>query len=353
MPQPIHAAPRSAPTVSAVRRAVALGVLALAAAACMPDEGADPNPNASAAGGTSTPPGYAPAVEPSGARRVARLDGFLSPESVKYDAEQDVYFVTNILGYGSVKDGNGYIVKVSAADPSRMEVFAEGGKNGVVLDAPKGTALHGDTLWVADIDHLRGFDRHDGRMLADVDFAPQHALMLNDVDVGPDGTIHVTDTGIHMTDKGVVYTDSQRVFVVGPNRSVTTQAQGPALGHPNGIKWDASGKRWIVVSFDPFRSDVYAMRDGDSTRTVLAQGKGRFDGLELLDDGRMLVTCWNDSTVHAFGPGGRDEPIVRHLSQPADLGLDTRRHRIAVPLGMLGRVEIWQLPTTERTVARR
>jgi hypothetical protein len=94
------------------------------------------------------------------------------------------------------------------------------------------------------------------------------------------------------------------------------------------------------------------MKDGDTTRTVLGQGIGRFDGLELLDDGRLLVTCWNDSTVHAFSPG-KDEKVVRHLSQPADLGLDTKRNRIAVPLGMLGRVEIWQLPTAEKTVAQR
>jgi sugar lactone lactonase YvrE len=347
MPLPTHA-------LSSLRRAAALGAFALAAAgatACMPDAGADPNSSDSPAGGNDTPPGYAPAVEPSGARRVMRIDGFLSPESVKYDAQEDAYYVTNILGYGSVKDDNGYIVKVDAKDWT-MQILAEGGKNGVTLDAPKGTALHGDTLWVADIDHLRGFDRRNGRMLADVDFSPYHALMLNDVEVGPDGSVHVTDTGIHMTDKGVIYTDSQTVFVLGPNRSVSVQAQGPALGHPNGIKWDAKNKRWIVVSFDAFRSDVYAMKDGDTTRTVLGQGVGRFDGLELLDDGRLLVTCWNDSTVHAFSPG-KDEKVVRHLSQPADLGLDTKRNRIAVPLGMLGRVEVWQLPTKEQTVAQR
>lgn len=346
------------PPSASTRRTLATLTTAVAVAACvaacMPDAGADANPSGEPAGGNNTPPGFAPVVEPSGARRVARVDGFLSPESVKYDPEQDVYFVTNILGYGSDKDGNGYIVKVNAAT-MEMEMFAQGGKNGVVLDAPKGTALHGDTLWVADIDHLRGFDRHNGRMLADVDLSPQHAMLLNDVDVGPDGSIHVTDSGIHMTDKGVIYSDSsQQIFVVGPNRSVTVQAQGPALGHPNGIKWDSRGKRWIVVTFAPFHSEVYAMRDGDSTRTVLGQGIGRFDGLEIMPDGRLLVTCWNDSTVHAVGPGGRDEPMVRHLSQPADLGYDSRRNRIAVPLGMLGRVEVWQLPaSTERTVAQR
>src|SRR5256886_13499427 len=33
--------------------------------------------------------------------------------------------------------------------------FIEGGHNGVTLHAPKGLALLGDTLWVADIDVVR------------------------------------------------------------------------------------------------------------------------------------------------------------------------------------------------------
>ena len=30
--------------------------------------------------------------------------------------------------------------------------------------------------------------------------------------------------------------------------------------------------------------------------------------------GRLLVTCWNDSSVHAIA-NGRDEQIIRHLTQ--------------------------------------
>lgn len=341
-------------THAAIRRtaaAAALGVFALGLAACMHDAGADMTADDSPAGGNDTPPGYAPAVEPSGATRLVRMDGFMSPESVKYDADQDVYFVSNILGYGSVKDGNGYIVRLNAADFGKPEVLVQGGKNGVTLDAPKGMALHGDTLWVADIDQLRGFDRHSGAPLATIDLRPQHAVLLNDVAIGPDGSIHVTDTGIIMSDKGVIHAGGDKIFVIGANRAVSLQAQGASVAWPNGITWDAPRKRWVVVTFDPFRSDVYTMRDGDTTHSSVAKGAGRFDGVEVLDDGRILVTCWNDSSVHAFGVG-KDERLVRHLSQPADLGLDTRRNRIAVPLGMLGRVEFWQLPDAKADTTR-
>ena len=36
--------------------------------------------------------------------------------------------------------------------------FINGADDDITLNAPKGLALQGDTLWVADIDVVRGFD---------------------------------------------------------------------------------------------------------------------------------------------------------------------------------------------------
>lgn len=289
----------------------------------------------------------------SGAQRIGAIDGFRQPESVKYDSAQDVFFVSNMFGEGSVKDGMGYIARFNAADLGGMRILVESGRNGATLDAPKGLALHGDTLWVADIDVLRAFDRRSGVPLATIDLKPYHAVLLNDIAVGPDGSLHVTDSGIIMSDKGVLYPRGDKIFVIGPGRSVNIAAEGDSLHLPNGITWDAARSRWVVVSFDPFRSEVYVPH-GDSARSVLATGTGRFDGIEILPDGRMLVTCWTDSSVHAFS-AGRDEKLIGNLPMPADLGLDTRRNRIAIPLVNRSRVEIWSLPDSRlvRTAATR
>ena len=289
----------------------------------------------------------------SGAKRIGAIDGFRQPESVKYDSAQDVFFVSNMFGEGSVKDGMGYIARFNASDLGGMTILVESGKSGATLDAPKGLALHGDTIWVADIDVLRAFDRHTGVPLGTIDLRPYHAVLLNDIDVGPDGSLHVTDSGIIMSDKGVLYPRGDKIFVIGAGRSVTIAAEGDSLHLPNGITWDAGRKRWIVVSFDPFHSEVYVPH-GDSARTVLATAGGRFDGVEVLDDGRILVTCWTDSSVHAYSPG-RDEKLIGDLPMPADLGLDTRRNRIAIPLVNRSRVEIWSVPDaagSARVVAR-
>lgn len=281
------------------------------------------------------------------ARFVNTILGFQGPESVRYDPDQDVFFVSNMAGYGSAKDGNGFITRVSAADPNDAVIFAQGGRDGVVLNAPKGMALHGDTLWVADIDALRAFDRRSGAPLATIDFAPQHPVQLNDVAVGPDGTIRVTDTGIVMSRFGNVHTGPDRIFEVGPGGAVSTVASGLELRLPNGITWDPHGRRWIVVSFDPFAGDVAAMPAQGASRQLLFRAKGRLDGVEVLSDGSILYTSWADSSVHLLA-GSQDRQLLREVPEAADLGVDTRRGRIAVPLATLDRVQLWSLDAARR-----
>jgi sugar lactone lactonase YvrE len=278
----------------------------------------------------------------SRAVRVGVITDFPVPESVRYDPDQDIYFVSNIVGYGSVKDGIGLIHRASAAPPMHAEIFVQSGVNGVQLDAPKGMAIQGDTLWVADIDVLRGFHRRTGQPVGTIDFRPFRPTMLNDVAIGPDGTLRVTDTGIIMSEKGVLRPGGEKIFAVGPGRTISLVAEGVNLSAPNGITWDAAGKRWIVVSFSPVSSPVYVL-SGSTPSTRLATGKGKLDGVEALSDGRILYSSWSDSSIHMI-VNGHDQQIARNLPEPADIGVDEKRGVVAVPLAMMGRIEFLRIP---------
>jgi DNA-binding beta-propeller fold protein YncE len=286
-------------------------------------------------------------VQPAGTTHVASIAGFRSPESVKYDPDQDAWFVTNIIGFGSDKDGQAYIVRIEAGNPDSMTVFAKSGVNGVTLDAPKGMAIQGDTLWVADIDVLRGFDRRTGAPVGTVDLGAYGVTMLNDVALGPDGTLRVTDTGILMTEKGVLRPGGDRIFGVGPGRAVSVIAEGSQLGEPNGITWDATAKRWVVVGFKRFnaRVDAYAPDFGKVTQLSSSGGEsnaGEFDGVEVLPSGAIIYACWTDSSIHAVHDG-KDTRVVRFVPEPADIGYDTKRGVIAVPLVMMDQVQFFTL----------
>src|SRR3954470_7656285 len=159
-------------------------------------------------------------------KRVASIAGFRSPESARYDADQDVWFVSNIAGFGSDKDGRAYIIRVQAGKLDSMSVFAISGVNGVQLDAPKGMAIQGDTLWVADIDVVRGFNRRTGTPVGTIDLKAQKVTMLNDVPLAPDGTLRVTDSGILMTEKGVLSPGGDKIFSIGAGHTISVLQSG-------------------------------------------------------------------------------------------------------------------------------
>ena len=274
--------------------------------------------------------------------RVATISGGLAlPEGARWDPEQRVWFISNING-GPRKDDNGFISRV--APDSRVDSlrFIAGGRDGVTLHAPKGMALAGDTLWVTDLDALRGFHRRTGAPLATIDFAPLGALFLNDVAVGPDGSLYVTDTGVQFDAAGNrQHTGPDRVLRVRGGRA-SVALEGEWLGQPNGITWDPVGRRFLLapVAGD---SSLQQWTEGAARPTPLAKGPGRYDGVEVLPGGRILVSGWNDSTVSEV-VGREIRPLIRGVPAAADIGVDPEAKVVAIPILRDDRVELWKFP---------
>jgi len=284
------------------------------------------------------------AAEPTTPYQVADASGLKTPESVRYDAAQDLWFVSNINGNPSVKDGNGFILRLQA-DGRAMDSlpFIEGGKNGVVLNAPKGMALVGDTLWVADIDAVRAFNARTGAALASIDI--KGATFLNDVVAGPDGSIYITDTGIRFDAKGQLSHPGPDRLIQVIGSEYKTVANFDGAPGPNGIAYDAANQRFLINAFAS--KNFYAWKPGMAKPDSIGVGAGAGDGLEVLADGRVLYTSWADSSLSAFA-NGASTTLIKGFASPADIGYDTKRNRVAVPLFNDGRVVILQLPGTHQ-----
>ena len=268
-------------------------------------------------------------------------DSMKTPESVRYDADLDAYFVSNINGNPSQKDGNGFIARVDAANTSAMTMFVQGGTGGVTLNAPKGLAIVGDTLWVADIDAMRAFNKRTGAVIATVDLRPMKAEFLNDVVAGPDGSIYVTDTGVRFdASGGMTHPGQDQIFRIAGRKATVAFKSDSALKAPNGIAWDGANGRFVLGPFND--KVVSAWRAGDSTVTAVGTGPGGYDGVEVLRDGRVLVTSWADSSVQVI-TNGTFRKVIANVEGPADIGIDTKRNVVAVPRFNAGRVEYFTI----------
>jgi glucose/arabinose dehydrogenase len=273
--------------------------------------------------------------------KVAELrEGLARPESARWDPDQRVWFISNING-SQEKDDNGYISRVAADGRMQRARFVAGGSGRAVLHAPKGLAIAGDTLWVTDLDAVRGFHRRTGAPIASVDLAPLGALFLNDITVGPDGSLYVTDTGVRFDSAGTrVHTGPDRVYRI-QGRTPSVALEGDVLGEPNGIAWDAERRRFLLGPIAGAKA-VLAWGGPGSEPEPIARGPGRYDGIEVLPGGRTLVSAWNDSTVSEIA-GDSLRPLIRGVSAAADIGVDPKAGIVAVPLLRENRVEFWKL----------
>ena len=321
-------------------RATVLCTAVAVLAACQPVDRRAP-PRATQAADTVQPlQPQTPSQTPSAATKVGTVVGFLSPESVLFDSVQDVYFVSNINGGPLAKDNNGFISRVRPDGAIEVLKFVEGGRAGVTLNGPKGLALLGDTLWVADIDVVRAFNARTGAPVDSVKLDSLGAVFLNDVAIAPNGAIYITDTGIRFDDVGnILHPGPDRVFRVGPDRKVTVALKGDTLGRPNGITLDAVGRRFIIVQFGG--KAIMAWKPGDRAPTVIARGAGAFDGVEIIG-GKIVVSSWADSSITRFD-STQGTKIITGVPSPADIGYDAKRNRLLIPILTGNRVEIWQL----------
>ena len=280
----------------------------------------------------------------NGFTRVGVTGGFDSPESAVYDSAIDVWFVSNIAGGGADKDHNGFISRLTAQGMVDSLHFIKSGVNGALLDAPKGLAIHGDTLWVADIDMARAFDKRTGMPLANVDFRPLHALLLNAIAIGPDQRVYITDTGIEIVHGQPKHVVADHIFVIAPHLKPELAVQDSAMQGADGISWDAAHSRFVIVGFTG--KAITTWTPGEQRVRPLTSGVGKFDGADVLPDGRVLVSSWADSSLFVLSGNSLTRVIAGGLPTPADLHVDVRSGLVAIPLSSQNQVMFYQMPRT-------
>jgi hypothetical protein len=294
-------------------------------------------PPAPATAAAAAPTGpQAPQLDPP---VVLKDVGFKTPESVFYDAEQDLYLVSNINGKPLDVDGNGFISKVSPEGKVVELMWIDGSKKASSMNAPKGLAAVGNVLYVADINFVRMFDRKTGAAKGKI--AIPGATFLNDISAAPDGTLYVTDSGLKMGKDILEGNGTDAIYKIVKGTRVEKVIADKEFGKPNGILADDKGGVWTVT----FGSGELIHIDNTGKKEPgQKMPAGTLDGIVKLGDGTMLVSSWAASAIFRGTPGGTFETIIHDVKSPADIGYDTKRNVVLVPLFQADSVVLQKLP---------
>ena len=236
------------------------------------------------------------------------VKGFAFPESVTYDPQARVLYVSE---FGSElkpaeKDGKGRISRVSLTGEVLDKQFLPAA--GDVLNKPKGSWVVGNRLWVTDIDVVWVFDlkTRRGKKLAlpGIQFANDLAVMGN--------ALYVSDNRADQ-----LYRVEPADFLeMSGEPKVTRVFQGKSI-NPNGI-YPAKDGSLLMVGFMSAEQQrgIYSMSTGGEIKT-LAAAVGRLDGLYEMDDGTLLITEWNSGALLRWSVKGT-ETLAKSFKGPAD-----------------------------------
>ncbi|MDC0675405.1 SMP-30/gluconolactonase/LRE family protein [Nannocystis radixulma] len=256
------------------------------------------------------------------------VEGLKQPESILYDATADAYLISNINGQPTGVDDNGFIVRVQPDGSVEDEPFIDGAAADVTLDAPKGMAIVGDSLYVTDITVVRKFDRVSGAHLVDIPI--EGAMFLNDLSADAAGDVYVSDMG------------AQTIHVITPDDQLSLVLSSPDLAGPNGLFADDDGVHVVTNSAAKL---LYVPREMPAVMELVDLPDGALDGLERDPEGGWLVSSWEGTALYRVSADlAAVDVAIAGLSSPADIGFDPVRSRVLVPLMFEDRAVFHDLP---------
>lgn len=256
-----------------------------------------------------------------------QITGLESPNSFVGDESGQDFYISNINGAPEERDNNGFITKLDASGKILSLKFIQGGVANVLLHAPKGMALVGHTLYVADLDQLKGFDTTSGKPLMSVSFPVSPSgkhVSLTDVAAGPNGLLYASDQNANS-----IY----RIDITSDHR-VTLLIHDARLAGPSGIAVHPKTGHVIAVSWEEGKILEIAP-DGRLTE-LESNGffTGRFQNLSGVDFdrwGNMYVSDFSKGKIWRITRDHRFQVIAEYLPTPADIGIDRTNNLILVP----------------------
>lgn len=236
--------------------------------------------------------------------KVWETDGLITPESVLYDSESDIIYVSNINGDPTEKDGNGFISILEPGGKIKTLKWVTG------LSAPKGMAIYKGKLYVSDIDELVEIDIKKGKIRNK--YKADGAVFLNDVAACMNDMIFVSDTR------------TAKIYALNDGK-INVWFDGKPLEAPNGLMTE-HGKLYVGDN------NIYEIDIPSKKTTLLVKDAGGVDGLEKNNDGDFVFSNWPGRIfIQKDGKTIKLLDTTAEESNTADLDYDLKHDLVLVP----------------------
>lgn len=218
--------------------------------------------------------------------------------------KDSILYVSLIDGVPGEKDGKGGVAKLGVDGKIINLQWATG------LNAPKGSGIYQNTLYVADLDAIVAIDLANGSITKKIPVPG--ASFLNDITIDDKGTIYVSDS------KG--------------NTIYMVQNEQPSLFLEN-VK-NVNGV--LAIGSDLYFLSYGELYKTDASKQLIKIAGGMevsTDGLQKIDDNAFLVSSWIGS-IYYVSTDGKVERLLDTREQKmntADLCYDPVKHIAYVP----------------------
>ena len=260
------------------------------------------------------------------------VEGFSSPESTIVN-KNDLY-VSNVGKElkPTQKDGDGFISKLDVNGKIKELHFIDG------LDAPKGMGIVGNTLFVADINTLRGFDLSTKKEVFNVVF--EGVNFLNDITVKDSNTLFIGASDTSAIYEVNIASKSYKKLM---DFTVTN-----GLFYEDGILYAAQLGSTTQNMFDG-KGKLYKIDLKDNNKlTQLGTFEGVLDGVTKVGN-KVYVSDWGNGKdtgiVRVYDLKTKEETILKLQSfmGAADFWIDEKSKKIFMPQMIGNKVTIFDL----------
>ena len=269
-----------------------------------------------------------------------KITGLKTPESA-VQAKDGRIFISEINEFG--KDGDG---RISVVDKQgNVTVFASG------LDDPKGLAIIGDYLYVADKTKIYKISIKESKthnvsiketkilkvniketnpavsLFVPAEAFPNVPFFLNDLEADLQGNLYVSESGdLFNTGKGgAIYKINPR----GEVKLLIKDTQDARVKAPNGLLADDTGNNLIYVDFTS--GVLYSLNTSTGELSDLAEGLGGGDGVVHHSSGVMYVSDWKNGKVYSVNMKGDVELLKSGYQAAADIAITKDERYLMVP----------------------